>query len=121
MNERRVVLVASAADDLRALVRMTLAGERFEVVEVADLDDAIFEVALTLPHVVVLDATLPGEERVLALARTLRAQADTAGIRTLLLAPRGTAPDPAAGIDAVVSLPVTPYTLLRRVEEITAD
>jgi DNA-binding response OmpR family regulator len=118
MGERRVVLVASASDDVRGLVRMTLAGERFEVVEVTDLDDAIFEVALTVPDVLVIDATLSGEERVLALARTLRAQPDTAGVRTLLVAARGTVSEKEAGVDAVVSLPMTPYTLLRRIEEI---
>ncbi len=101
---------------------MTLAGERFDVVEVASLDDAIIEVALSVPDVLVLDADLPGGGAdAIALAATLRGQVETSTIRVLVLYPRHMPPPVGAvGVDAVLRLPASPFALLGRVESLVA-
>jgi two-component system, OmpR family, phosphate regulon response regulator PhoB len=114
-----VVLVASPDEGLRAQVRLTLGDERFEVLEATDTDDAVRAVAETVPALVVLDQQLPGA---LMLARSLRSEAATADARTLLLVPRRAAqPDDGSGIDATMSVPMTSFALLHRVDELLED
>ncbi len=118
---RHNVVVASADGDVCTQLRMVLRGERYAVATVADMDAALIEIALAVPEVLVLDAELPGGGGAMALARILRAQPETAGVRTLLLERTATTeaglPD---GVDARVTLPVTALTLLRHVESLCA-
>jgi DNA-binding response OmpR family regulator len=114
-----VVLVASPDEGLRAQVRLTLGDERFEVLEAADTDGAVRAVAGTAPALVVLDQQLPGA---LMLARSLRYETATADARTLLLVPRrAEQPDDVSGIDATMSVPMTSFALLHRVDELLED
>jgi two-component system, OmpR family, phosphate regulon response regulator PhoB len=114
----KVVLIASPDEGIRAQVRLTLGGERFEILDAADTDDAIRLIAETVPALVVIDRQLGGPGA-LAFARTLRTQPETARVRTLLLVPRGAErPEGADGIDAVMAVPMTPFALFRRVEEL---
>jgi DNA-binding response OmpR family regulator len=116
-----VVLVASPDEGTRAQVRLTLGDERFEVIEATDADDAIRVMASTVPALAVLDDQLAGAGA-LAVARRLRAQPETAQVRTLLLVPRGVAtPGDGAEIDATMAVPMTSFALLHRVDELLAD
>jgi DNA-binding response OmpR family regulator len=116
-----VVLVASPDEGTRAQVRLTLGDERFEVIEATDADDAIQVMASTVPALAVLDDQLAGAGA-LAVARRLRAQPETAQVRTLLLVPRGVAtPGDGAEIDATMAVPMTSFALLHRVDELLAD
>jgi DNA-binding response OmpR family regulator len=114
------VLVASADEGTRAQVRLTLGDDRFTVEEASDTDDAIRAVAGSPPELTVLDLALPGAGA-LAIARTLRTQPETSGVRVLLLVPRGqSVPDEAEGIDATLAVPVTSFALLRKVDDLVA-
>jgi DNA-binding response OmpR family regulator len=116
-----VVLVASPDEGTRAQVRLTLGDERFEVIEATDADDAIQVMASTVPALAVLDDQLAGAGA-LAVARRLRAQPETAQVRTLLLVPRGVATTgDGAEIDATMAVPMTSFALLHRVDELLAD
>jgi DNA-binding response OmpR family regulator len=111
------VLVASADAGLRAQVRLTLGQDRFAVTEADDTDGAIAAVATTPPVLAVLDLGLPGAGAA-ALARTLRAEPETAEVRTLALVPRGEEVGDLPGVDATITVPMTSFALLRRVDEL---
>jgi DNA-binding response OmpR family regulator len=110
------VLVGSGDAGTRAQVALTLGADRFEVVEVADTESAIRAIVADLPLLLILDAELPGAGA-LAIARTIRAQPETAGVRTLLLVQRGDdAAAEAPGVDATLAVPFTAFALLGKVE-----
>ena len=116
MEERPHVVVVSAAEGVRAQLRLTLGDDRFDVVEVPDIRSAATAVADRVPALVVLDGDLP-DGSAHSFASSLRSQPETAGIRTLLLAPRSPSGDePTEAIDASISMPATSFALLRRVE-----
>jgi two-component system, OmpR family, response regulator len=115
------VLVASADAERRSWATLALSSERFTIVEAKDTDTAVVLLASRLPALLVLDLDLPGTGA-LALARSARSQPETSGSRTVLLATRGAAlPDEVPGVDAVVTLPSSPFTLLRKVDEALAS
>ena len=116
MNPAAEVLVASPDAGVRAQVALALDGQRFGVVGAIDTDEAVSQIAARPPAVLVVDLRLEGRGA-LALARTLRSQAETDRIRVLVLTPAGErVPEDAAGVDGVLATPFTSLTLLRRVE-----
>jgi DNA-binding response OmpR family regulator len=118
VEERPHVVVVSAAEGVCAQLRLTLGDDRFDVVEVPDIRSAATAVADRLPALVVLDGDLP-DGSAAGFAASLRAQPETAAIRTLLLARRTESGDePGDAIDASISMPATSFALLRRVEEL---
>lgn len=115
------VLVGSADEGTRAQVALTLGADRYRVVEAVDTESTIRSLAAELPPVLVLDDQLPGAGA-LAIARTVRAQPETAGVRVLLLVPRGdTTAEGAPGVDATLALPFTAFALLGKVESLLED
>lgn len=120
MEERPHVAVVSADEGIRAQLRLILGEDRFDVVEVPDIRTAATAVADRVPALVVLDGDLP-EGSADGFAATLRAQPETADIRTLLLVPRSESGDgPGEAIDASISMPATSFALLRRIEGLLA-
>jgi len=120
VTDRARVVVVSPDEATRALVRLTLGEDRYEVVDHGSLDEAVRGIATATPRVLILDLALAGDA--LPLARTLREQPETADIRTLILAHRGTqAPTEAAGVDATLVVPATAFALLRKVDGLSAD
>jgi DNA-binding response OmpR family regulator len=108
-----LVLAVSPDAGLRTQVRLTLGLGQLELVEAADTQEAIRQVAAAVPSLLVLDLALPGA---LALARTLRRQPETAHVRTLLLVARGDeAPRAPEGVDGALAVPATSFALLGRV------
>jgi two-component system, OmpR family, alkaline phosphatase synthesis response regulator PhoP len=109
-----VVLVASGDEGLRAQVALTLGDDRYQVIEADDTEAAIVAIATQLPPLLVLDAALEGAGA-LAIAKSIRAQPETAGSRVLVLTTRGDgAPADAPGVDATLALPFTSLALLRK-------
>lgn len=118
MEERPHVVVVSAAEGVRAQLRLTLGDDRFDLVEVPDIRSAAAAVTDRVPALVVLDGDLP-DDGATGFAASLRAQPETAAIRTLLLAPRSEAgEEPGDVIDASIAMPATSFALLRRVEDL---
>jgi DNA-binding response OmpR family regulator len=116
--DRDVVVVLVASDDAgtRAQVALTLGASRFEVAEATGTDDAIRAIATRRPDVLVVDANLPGAGAA-ALARSARAQPETADTRVLLLTGRDAASvDGGGAIDASLAVPFTAFALLRKVD-----
>lgn len=121
MDERTCVLVASADDGVRSHVRLTLGDERFDVREAEDTDGAIRSIATEMPALVVMDLSLPGTGA-LAIARSVRAQPETAGTRMLILVRRSDAvPEDAPGVDATLAFPSTSFALMRKADELLGE
>jgi two-component system OmpR family response regulator len=119
--DRTIALIASADAEVRSFVALALGDERFETIEAVDTDSAVVLLASRLPGLVVLDLDLPGTGS-LAIARSARNQPETAASRTIVLAGRGvTVPADATGVDAVVTVPSTPFALVRKVDEVLAS
>jgi DNA-binding response OmpR family regulator len=120
VEERPHVVVVSADEGVRAQLRLTLGEDRFDVVEVPDVRSAATAVADRVPALVVLDGDLP-DGTADGFATSLRAQPETADIRTLLLAPRSASgDDPGQAVDASIAMPATSFALLRRIEGLLA-
>ena len=112
------VLVASAHEGVRGQVALALGGERFEVAEATDTDEAVRHIASRPPAVLVVDLRLEGRGA-LALARTLRSQPTTEHVRVLVLTSVDErVPEDADGVDGVLAIPFTSLALLRRVESL---
>lgn len=122
-DRSRTVLVAVPDEGLRRLARLTLAGGTYRVVEAADGESALMEIARHLPDVVVVDRDLPGPDA-LAICYSLKAQPETRRIAVILMHERSAPVDAQraeqAGVAAQVGRPFTPYALLRHVEALTA-
>jgi CheY-like chemotaxis protein len=110
------VLVACGDEGLRGQVSLALDGDRFEVTTAGTTDEAVRVLASRLPSVLIADLDLAGAGA-LALARTVRRQPETQGIRVLILASgdRQAAEEP-PGVDATLLAPFTSLALLRKVD-----
>ncbi len=119
----RTILVADADEDVRSLVRLTLTGESYRVVEAAATDEAILAVARHRPDLVVIDMDLPGHGG-LAVAKSIKAQPETAGAQVVLLFDRTRPVDRDhardLGVDDELAKPFTAFALLKKVEQLTA-
>lgn len=110
------VLVASGDEGIRAQVALTLGDDKYRILEATDTEAAIVVIATELPPLLVLDAALEGAGA-LAIAKSIRAQPETADCRVLVLTARGdTAPADAPGVDATLALPFTSLALLGKVD-----
>lgn len=119
---RERVLVVDDHEDLRARLRALL-GERFEVLEAADGEQAWRLVRDELPDLVVSDVMMPGCDGV-ELTRRVRAHADTGTIGLLLLTAMAGSEHAVAGLRAgandYLAKPFDASELLARCEAIVA-
>lgn len=115
---RHTVLVADADEGTRALVRVTLDGPTYRVVEADDTGSALRAVATSRPSLLLVDAALPGAGGV-AVTRSLKAQPETRDTTVVLLVDRpGSADADAArevGVTEFLAKPFTAFALLRKV------
>jgi response regulator RpfG family c-di-GMP phosphodiesterase len=105
---------------LRTLVRATLDGVDFEIVEAASAAEARDAIASRVPDVIILDVRMPGDSGI-DLCRELKSHAETAAARVVLLSGSGElAPRQAAeaGADAFLPKPFSPLQLLAVVERL---
>jgi CheY-like chemotaxis protein len=114
----RTVLVADADEGTRSLVRLTLDGESYRVLEAADTDSALRSIAGSRPELIVLDAALPGAGGV-AVTRSLKAQPETRDALVVLLFDKAAPVDQevgrAAGVDDFLAKPFNAFALLKKV------
>jgi DNA-binding response OmpR family regulator len=118
------VLVADDEDDIRALVCLAVAKAGCTVADaVADGTTALATARADLPHLAVLDVSMPGATG-LEVCTALRADPATAGIRILLLSagasPEDVARGLAAGADAYLAKPFGVAALVDQVRGLTS-
>jgi signal transduction histidine kinase/CheY-like chemotaxis protein len=94
-------------------------GDAYQVISVADGEDALAQINEELPDVVVSDVMMPGVDG-LTLARALRRDPETAGIALILLSARAHKRDVVAGLEAgaddYLSKPFDTSELIARIE-----
>jgi signal transduction histidine kinase/ActR/RegA family two-component response regulator len=116
----RRILVIDDNDDMRQMLRMTLAAGGRDVHEAHDGASGLAHVALTKPDVVLVDVGLPDMDGY-EVARRLRAHPDGANLRLIALTGYGQEEDrrraAEAGFDAHLTKPVTPELLERAIAE----
>ncbi len=116
------IVVAEDDRDIRDLVELVLDEEGHTTVTTASGEEALAACAETVPDLVLLDVSLPGDLDGLAVCRRLRAEHRTAGVAVMLLTARARRADQeagyAAGADDYLVKPFRPGELLRRVEDL---
>ena len=116
-----VVLVADDDDDILLLVTTRLKRDGFEVVSASNGIEALALAEKHKPRVAVLDVGMPGLDG-LAVLTAIRAAAELAGTRVLLLTAKAQESDVRrgfeAGADAYVKKPFSPGELAARVRSL---
>ena len=115
------VLIADDHEGMRALMRMTLEGDQFDVLEAADGVAAAELAKGELPDLIFLDWTMPGLSGI-DVCRELRADPSTAGVKIVMVTARvqDGERDAAfeAGVDDYITKPFSPIELLDKVVEV---
>jgi len=118
----RRILVIEDNDDMRQMLRMTLAVAGREVFEAQDGMSGIARAAQARPDVVLVDVGLPDIDGY-EVARRLRAQPDGRDVRLIALTGYGQEEDrrraSEAGFDAHLTKPVAPEVLEQALMEVT--
>jgi DNA-binding response OmpR family regulator len=117
------VLLVDDHSDIRRLVRITL-GKTFEVLEAEDGTSALEIVRRQKPELVVLDIMMPGELDGLQVLDAIKADANLAATRVIMVTARGQAQDYDYGMqhgaDAYFIKPFSPLQLVASIKEILA-
>lgn len=117
----KTLLIADDEDGVRALVRMTLEGGDYEIVEAADGDEALALARERHPDLMLLDVMMPGLSGV-EVCRTLKDDPATADLRIVILTAKAQDADReeglTAGADDYFTKPFSPLTLIRKVDEV---
>lgn len=115
------VLVVDDSDVIRSLISVNLELEGFEVMTAVDGEDAIEKVIDLRPDVMTIDVKMPRLEGFDAVER-LRADPRTAGLKIAMVTACAQESDVArgekVGVDAYVTKPFDPATLVRTVREL---
>jgi DNA-binding response OmpR family regulator len=119
------VLVVEDHQDLRTLMRLTLATGEYRVLEATDGETALDLVRAESPALVLLDVMLPGELTGLDVCRAIKADPESRPIPVVLLSARTQESDieagREAGADEYVKKPFSPARLLEVVEAELAE
>ena len=118
---RKKVLAVDDSPYMLALMRLTLTGERCQVLEALDGGKALDLAAAERPDLVLLDVMLPGLDG-LAVCRSLKADPATSTIPVIMLTARGRQNDVDAGLAAgasdYITKPFSPRELLDKVDRL---
>ena len=118
------ILVCDNEDVLRDLVRASLGGNGYDLVEARDGDEALALARDTKPDLVLLDMMMPGRSGLDVLAE-LRADPELAESRVVMLTARTQAADreaaAEAGADRFLTKPFSPLQLAALVEDMLAE
>ena len=115
------LLIADDEAGVRTLVRMTLEGSAYDILEAADGGEALSLAHLYRPDLLLLDVMMPGISGY-DVCRALKDDPETAGITIVLLTARTQPWDRDAGFEAgaddYFTKPFSPVALLRKVDEV---
>ena len=118
------ILVCDNEEVLRGLVRASLDGNGYVLVEARDGDDALEQARRVRPDLILLDMMMPGRTGLEVLAE-LRRDPDLRGIPVVMLTARAQVTDREAarraGADRFLAKPFSPLKLARVVEELLGN
>lgn len=115
------VLICDNEEILRSLVRASLEGSGYALVEARDGDEALELARRTRPDVILLDMMMPGRSG-LDVLKELRTDPELRGVPVVMLTARAQATDresaEQAGADRFLAKPFSPLELVRVVAEL---
>jgi two-component system response regulator MtrA len=115
------VLVCDNEEILRDLVRASLHGNGYILLEARDGDEALAEARRSRPDLILLDMMMPGRSG-LEVLEELRGDPELQDVPVVMLTARAQAADreaaASAGADHFLSKPFSPAELTRLVEEL---
>jgi DNA-binding response OmpR family regulator len=116
----KTVVIADDEPSMRMLVHATIESDDYKVIEAGDGDQAWALIQQYKPSLVLLDVQMPGRSG-LEILRSIRAHAELAGTRVILLTAIDREADIEAGLmagaDFYLTKPFSPLDLITRVEE----
>lgn len=117
----RKLLIVDEEAGVRALIRMTLDGGDFEIIEAADGAAALAAVARHEPDLVLLEVVLPDLSGI-EVCRRIKGDPLTARMAVIMLTAKARSSDvtqaETAGADGYFTKPFSPIALIRTVESI---
>lgn len=117
----RTLLIADDEPGVRALVRMTLEGGDYDIVEAANGDDALAMARSRKPDLIFLDVMMPGLSGV-DVCKALKGDPGMRDIRVVLLTAKAQDADReeglTAGADDYFTKPFSPLSLIAKVDEV---
>lgn len=115
----RTILIADDHADLRKLIRMTLLGGPFTVLEAEDGLQALAGARARRPDLIILDVMMPGELDGYQVCAAVKADPALRDVPVILVTARAQRADlqagQEAGADAYLIKPFSPMELLERV------
>jgi CheY-like chemotaxis protein len=118
------ILVCDNEEILRGLVRASLDGNGYKLVDARDGDEAVEQARLSRPDLILLDMMMPGRSGLEVLAE-LRGDPDLCAIPVVMLTARAQVTDrdaaTLAGADRFLAKPFSPLELDRVVKELLGD
>jgi len=120
----RTLLIADDEPGIRALVRMTLQNETYEILEAAD-GEAALEIARSRhPELILLDVSMPKLTGI-DVCRAIKGDPDTSDIVIMMLTARAQQADreqgQLAGVDDYFTKPFSPVALMNLVDGIYSE
>ena len=113
------ILIVDDHADIRKLLRMTMEFVAYEIFEAADGQSGLNLAEELHPDLVLLDVMMPGGIDGLEVCRRIKANAQLARSKVILLTARGQSEDRAAGCEAGADeYLVKPFSLLQLIETI---
>jgi len=118
------ILVCDNEEVLRGLVRASVDGNGYTLVEARDGDEAVEQARLVQPDLILLDMMMPGRSGLEVLAE-LRRDPELHAIPIVMLTARAQVTDreaaSLAGADRFLAKPFSPLELVRVVKELLGD
>lgn len=119
------ILIVEDQDDVRKLLRMTLAPCGWEVAEAGNGPEGMRLAAELRPEVAILDVMLPGGVTGLQICEAIKADPLTRATRVIILSARGQRRDIEAGLDVQADhylvKPFSPLELIEVIRRINAS
>jgi two-component system, OmpR family, phosphate regulon response regulator PhoB len=117
----RTLLIAEDEQGIRALVKMTLARNEYEILEAVDGEEALALAREHRPELILLDVMMPGLSG-FEVCRALKDDPITAQATVVMLSARTQEADReqgmASGADDYFTKPFSPIALLRKIDEV---
>jgi DNA-binding response OmpR family regulator len=117
----RTLLIAEDEEGIRALVKMTLARNEYEILEAVDGEEALALAREHRPELILLDVMMPGLSG-FEVCRALKDDPITAQATVVMLSARTQEADReqgmASGADDYFTKPFSPIALLRKIDEV---
>ncbi|HTW97674.1 MAG TPA: response regulator [Acidimicrobiales bacterium] len=114
-------MIVDDEDGVRSLVKMTLDGAGYQIIEASNGTDALELARAHHPDLMLLDVMMPDLSGI-EVCRALKNEVDTAGITIVMLTAKAQHADVGeaeeAGADGYFTKPFSPIALVRRVEAI---